>query len=93
MVFAPASLFYLTPFCPLFGRYINKEGLVKINKLWAVLGIVLFVVGVFDISFYWPVNGEIWVFLIKKIFYIAIGTSLIWEHLIKPIYVNSHGAN
>lgn len=66
---------------------------MKVNKIWTFIGIVLFVTGVIDIIFYWPVNGEFWIFLIKKIIYIVSGSLLIWDHLIKPIRENNQVAN
>jgi uncharacterized membrane protein YesL len=73
--------------------YVYKEGFVKVNKIWTFLGLLLFVIGVIDIIYYWPVNGELWVFLIKKILYIVVGAFLIWDHLIKPIRSNTHSTN
>jgi len=62
-----------------------KEVFVKINKVWTFLGFLLLIIGIIDIIFYWPESGEFWVFLIKKILYILVGSYLIWDYLIKPI--------
>ena len=66
---------------------------MKINKVWTVLGFLLLIIGVIDIIFYWPESGEFWVFLIKKIFYILVGSFLIWDYFIKPIRTNTRGAD
>ena len=66
---------------------------MKVNKVWTFIGVLLLVTGVIDIIFYWPVDGEIWVFLIKKIFYVVVGSLLIWDYLIKPLRANTHPIN
>jgi len=58
---------------------------MKINKFWTALGLVLFITGIIDILFYWPTNGEVGVFLVKKSLYVVIGALVIWDNLIKPL--------
>jgi uncharacterized membrane protein HdeD (DUF308 family) len=67
----------------------ERDGFLKVNKIWVFLGVLLFLTGVIDIIFYWPVNGEIWLFLVKKILYIVAGSAVIWEYWIKPIRSNT----
>ncbi|NMP31051.1 hypothetical protein HII17_05685 [Thalassotalea sp. M1531] len=66
---------------------------MKINKIWTFLGFLLLVTGANDIIFYWPESVEFWVFLIKKILYILVGSFLIWDHLIKPIHTNTRSTD
>ncbi|GLX84496.1 hypothetical protein tloyanaT_07480 [Thalassotalea loyana] len=58
---------------------------MKINKFWTALGLVLFITGVIDLLFYWPTNGEVGIFLVKKSLYVVIGALVIWDNLIKPL--------
>ncbi len=58
---------------------------MKINKFWTALGLVLFITGIVDLLFYWPTNGEVGIFLVKKSLYIVIGALVIWDNLIKPL--------
>lgn len=58
---------------------------MKINKFWTALGLVLFITGIVDLLFYWPTNGEVGVFLVKKSLYVVIGALVIWDNLIKPL--------
>jgi len=58
---------------------------MKINKFWTALGLVLFITGIVDLLFYWPTNGEVGIFLVKKSLYVVIGALVIWDNLIKPL--------
>lgn len=58
---------------------------MKINRFWTALGLVLFITGIVDLLFYWPTNGEVGVFLVKKSLYVVIGALVIWDNLIKPL--------
>ena len=62
---------------------------MKYNKIWTVLGFLLFVTGIIDIIFYWPTSGEVLMFLTKQILYILVGSFLICEHLINTVRTNN----